>query len=408
MAAVLSKAGRGDSLGRTLEQGRISVLAFLLVLVQLGVLTLVLRQFQIESPSFLRLWLLALAGFAIHAFLPLRLRLPFFLAVSLAGIALVLGPVNAAWLICLGLLLIAMCHLPISFRARIAVLLGMGAVLVAQRANWLAGPWPEAIWPILGSMFMFRLVVYLYDLRHDKSPVSAVRTLSYFFMLPNVCFPLFPVVDYKTFRRNYYDDDAYQIYQVGVDWIVRGVVHLLLYRVVYYYFTLAPSEVHGPGDMAQYLVSNFLLYLRVSGTFHIVVGMLYLFGFRLPETHHRYLFASSFTDFWRRINIYWKDFMLKIFYYPAYFRLRRFGNTAALVLATIFVFLMTWFLHAYQWFWLRGTILFVWQDILFWTVLGVLVVVNSLWEASHGRERSLRKPASVSYTHLTLPTTERV
>ena len=27
-------------------------------------------------------------------------------------------------------------------------------------------------------------------------------------MLPNVCFPLFPVVDYKTFRRNYYDDDA--------------------------------------------------------------------------------------------------------------------------------------------------------------------------------------------------------
>ena len=393
MAAVLSKAGRGDSLGRTLEQGRISVLAFLLVLVQLGVLTLVLRQFQIESPSFLRLWLLALAGFAIHAFLPLRLRLPFFLAVSLAGIALVLGPVNAAWLICLGLLLIAMCHLPISFRARIAVLLGMGAVLVAQRANWLAGPWPEAIWPILGSMFMFRLVVYLYDLRHDKSPVSAVRTLSYFFMLPNVCFPLFPVVDYKTFRRNYYDDDAYQIYQVGVDWIVRGVVHLLLYRVVYYYFTLAPSEVHGPGDMAQYLVSNFLLYLRVSGTFHIVVGMLYLFGFRLPETHHRYLFASSFTDFWRRINIYWKDFMLKIFYYPAYFRLRRFGNTAALVLATIFVFLMTWFLHAYQWFWLRGTILFVWQDILFWTVLGVLVVVNSLWEASHGRERSLRKPA---------------
>jgi hypothetical protein len=83
MAAVLSKAGRGDSLGRTLEQGRISVLAFLLVLVQLGVLTLVLRQFQIESPSFLRLWLLARAGFRVHAFLALCLRLPFFLVVSL-------------------------------------------------------------------------------------------------------------------------------------------------------------------------------------------------------------------------------------------------------------------------------------------------------------------------------------
>jgi hypothetical protein len=168
------------------------------------------------------------------------------------------------------------------------------------------------------------------------------------------------------------------------------VIHLILYRVVYYYFTLAPSEVHNSGDLAQYLVSNFLLYLRVSGQFHLIVGMLYLFGFRLPETHHKYYLASSFTDFWRRINIYWKDFMLKVFYYPAYFKLRRFGTTRALVLSTLFVFLMTWFLHAYQWFWLRGTVLFVWQDILFWTFLGGLVVVNSLYEAKHGRERSLR------------------
>ena len=47
---------------------------------------------------------------------------------------------------------------------------------------------------------------------------------------------------------------------------------------------------------------------------------------------------------------------------------------------------MTWFLHSYQWFWLRGSVLFEWQDILFWTVLGVLVVINSLWEANGGRE----------------------
>ena len=42
--------------------------------------------------------------------------------------------------------------------------------------------------------------------RHDSGHVG--RTLSYFFMLPNACFPLFPVIDYKTFRRNYYDEDA--------------------------------------------------------------------------------------------------------------------------------------------------------------------------------------------------------
>lgn len=393
MAAVLPKPLGVEQRPAMPTRERIGALAFLCILAQLGVLTLVMRQFQIEGGAFLRLWVLTVAGFTLHAFLPLRLRPPFFLVLSLAGIVLVLGFANAAWLIGLGLVLIGLCHLPISFGSRIALLLAVAAMLIAQRGQWLPAPWPEAIWPILGSMFMFRLIVYLYDLRHEKVAASAVRTLSYFFMLPNVCFPLFPVVDYKTFRRNYYDADAYGIYQVGVDWILRGVIHLLLYRVVYYYFTLAPSEVHGPADLAQYLVSNFLLYLRVSGTFHIIVGMLYLFGFRLPETHHKYLLASSFTDFWRRINIYWKDFMLKIFYYPACFRLRRFGNTPAMVLATIFVFLMTWFLHAYQWFWLRGTVLFVWQDILFWTLLGVLVVINSLWEARRGRERSLGKPA---------------
>jgi uncharacterized membrane protein len=70
-------------------------------------------------------------------------------------------------------------------------------------------------------MFMFRLIVYFYDLRHDKTRGTLWQSLSYFFMLPNACFPLYPVIDYKTYRRNYYDEDAYRIYQVGVDWMVR-------------------------------------------------------------------------------------------------------------------------------------------------------------------------------------------
>ena len=143
----------------------------------------------------------------------------------------------------------------------------------------------------------------------------------------------------------------------------------------------------------QYLVANFLLYLRVSGLFHLIVGMLLLFGFSLPETHNRYLLASSFTDFWRRINIYWKDFMQKIFYLPAVFALKKFGTTRAVVIATMYVFVLTWFLHSYQWFWLRGSWLFVPQDILFWPVLGVLVVVNSLYEIRYGRKRRLGAPA---------------
>ncbi len=373
--------------------GSIGFKNLLIVVGQLALVLLLLRQYSIEGAAFIRVALLAFGGFAIHALLPLPYRLPFFAALSIAATAFIMGLENGAWLIGIGLILIGVCHLPVAAWVRGTILLGLGALLSLQRAALVPFPWSEAIWPILGSMFMFRLIVYFYDLRHDKAPTSIARTLAYFFMLPNVCLPLFPVVDYKTFRRNYYDADAYLIYQRGIDWIVRGVIHLLLYRIIYYYLTLAPAEVTTPAELTQYLVTNFLLYLRVSGLFHLVVGMLYLFGFHLPETHNRYLLASSFTDFWRRINIYWKDFMQKVFYYPIIFRLKRLGTERAIIVATLLVFLLTWFLHAYQWFWLRGTILFVPQDILFWTILGALVVVNSLFEMRHGRARSLGAPA---------------
>jgi D-alanyl-lipoteichoic acid acyltransferase DltB (MBOAT superfamily) len=375
------------------ERARITLAHLAFVALQLGLVLLLLRQFQIESAAFRLLAMLAFGGFVVHALLPLPWRLPFFGLLSLASIPLVLGWANAAWLLAIGGVLIGVCHLPLAVRWRVLLLLALAGLLAAQRAKLLPAPWSEAIWPILGSMFMFRLIVYFYDLRHDKVPTTPAQSVGYFFMLPNACFPLFPVVDFKTWRRSHYTADAYLTYQRGVDWIVRGIIHLVLYRYFYYHVTLAPSEVAAPAQLLQYLVANFMLYLRVSGLFHLVVGMLHLYGFRLPETHNRYLLASSFTDFWRRINIYWKDFMQKVFYFPAVFELKRFGANRAIVIATLYVFILTWFLHSYQWFWLRGTWLFVWQDILFWAVLGVLVVVNSLYEIKHGRSRSLGQPA---------------
>ena len=238
------------------------------------------------------------------------------------------------------------------------------------------------------------VALYLYALKHDKRRPTPARTLAYFFMLPNVCFPLYPVVDYSTFGRTYYDRERRRIYETGIRWIVRGLIHLLLYRFVYLHLARDPAELLTLGDLVQFLLATFLLYLRVSGQFHLIAGVLHLYGFRLPETHHLYYLASSFTDFWRRINIYWKDFMMKLVYYPSFFRLRRWGGTTALVGATMIVFFVTWMLHSYQWFWLRGGFPLEPQDGLFWGVLGALVVFGSLREMKRPRQRKLgRGPA---------------
>jgi hypothetical protein len=361
---------------------------------QLYLLVVVTGQYALESATFAHnmMWL-TFASFLIHFFLPMAYRLPFFVLLSLAALVGVFGLVNGLWLIMLGVGLILLCHLPLAYRLRLLLVVVAAAILVWLRSGladaWVQIPWSTAIWPILGSMFMFRLILYLYELRLQKEPSNWSRTLAYFFLLPNVAFPLFPVVDFSTFRRTYYNEEDTRIYQTGISWMVRGVVQLVIYRYISYYWLIGPEDVTNTAELMQYLVTNFLLYLRVSGQFHLIVGMLHLFGFNLPETHHLYFLASSFTDFWRRINIYWKDFMLKIFFYPSYFRLKVLGATVALVVTTFLVFVATWFLHAYQWFWLRGSFLLAWQDICFWLILAVLVVINSLYEVKRGRKRSL-------------------
>jgi D-alanyl-lipoteichoic acid acyltransferase DltB (MBOAT superfamily) len=360
-----------------------------LIALQLGVILALVWAFNLESPAFARVVLpLAFGGFLIHHWLPRRYQPLFFAALSLTGIAVIFGGVAGGWLVGTGLVLIALCHLPIPFRARVAVIVVAAGALVAMRSAWLPTPWPSVIWPILGSMFMFRLAVYLYDLKHH-GPASPGLVLSYFFMLPNTVFLLFPIIDFQTFRRTHYDKPALGIYDEGVRWIFRGLTHLVLYRVIYQYVALSPDEVGTTAGIVQYVVGNYGLYLRVSGQFHVIVGLLHLFGFRLPETHRFFYLASSFSDMWRRINIYWKDFMQKMVYLPMIFRLKHLSETPRLVLATLVVVAVTWFLHSYQWFWLLGTWLFSATDLMFWGLLGTFLLINILREQRRGRVRQL-------------------
>jgi hypothetical protein len=358
---------------------------FALAWFQFGLLVLVIQQFDFGWEGNLPdVAVLAWLGFAIHHWLPDRLRLPFFATLSLASIPVAVGLGLGTAVIVAGLLLIALCHAPWPFKARILLLLWAGGILLVLRPS----PFGPLV-VLLASMFMFRIIIYLYDLKHRSAPFSLARALAYFFMLPNACFPLFPTVDYKTFCASHDNGDLFAIYQRGLRWMLRGSVHLFLYRLLYLFVQADGMEVRDLAGVASFMATTYLLYLRVSGSFHLIVGMLHLFGFNLPETHHLYLLSSSFLDLWRRINIYWKDFIQKVFFNPAYFRLRRFGATWALVLATLYAFFFTWMLHSYQMAWLRGTFALTWQDAVFWWTLAGLVLVNALWEMKRGRKRAL-------------------
>ncbi len=272
--------------------------------------------------------------------------------------------------------LIGVCYLPVRWSARVAIIAAIAAAAAVARPGLASSIIPEGVWAIVASIFMFRMMIYLYELKHARKPETLLDTLCYFFLLPNYCFMHFPVVDYRTLQRGYFADNVHTIQSRGLDMMFRGTIHLLCYRLIYHELLIPSSKVHDPVSLAAYLVCNYLLYLQVSGQFHMAAGMLHLFGFQLPQTHHHYLLATSFTDYWRRINIYWKDFMVRLFFNPVVFRLKRWPQALALSFATLIVFLATWFLHAYQWYWLRGSWGFSVPDALFWGILGALVLVN--------------------------------
>ena len=327
---------------------------------------------------------IAAGGFALHYWLPPRCKEWGFVGLSIGAAFFLLDVRVAGLLVAVGLAFFAISRAPLPWAARVTLIAAAGVACTFGRAFGVPHV-PEQFWPVLGSVFLFRLIVWCYDLRHFKAPASLRDYLAYFFMLPNWGCLLFPVVDFHTMRRSFLARDVHDVAQQGVKWMARGLVHLLIYDWIYYNKPIAdPAVIDGPFTLLAFVVSTYLLYLRLSGTFHFVIGMLHLFGYDLPETHRKYLLARSLTDFWRRINIYWKDFMVKVVYFPVYFRLRRKSDVGAQLVATAFVFAVTWFLHAAQAFWLTGEFLLAETDVAFWSVLGLLVMAN-LWLELRGR-----------------------
>lgn len=367
-------------------RARTDVVRFVWLMAQLGLLLGVFKLYDIEEPAFGLLSLLMVGGFAIHYWLPFAWKSPFLIGWSLASAFVMLSPQTATLLMASGLALYGLATAPIAFRWRLGLVAVVVAALVYGRVRSGFGVPPD-FWPIFGAIFMFRYIVYLYEAAWAKTRPTLHDFLTYFFILPNYYFVLFPVIDYQTQRQTYFRRDIHEVAQQGITWIARGTMQLMLYRLVYHWKgpSNAPEVVTTFPTLVSTMVLTYLLYLRVSGQFHIAIGFLHLFGYDLPETHRKYLLSRSLTDFWRRINIYWKDFMVKLVYFPVYFRMRRSGEVRAQVVATALVFITTWFLHAYQWFWLRGDFLMTWPDTLFWAILGGLVTVNLLIEQ--------RKPA---------------
>jgi hypothetical protein len=389
------------------------------VIAQLMCISLALTWLDILPETYRLLVVASFGAVVVHHFLPEAHRLTFFVGLGIASVFFVAGTsihgdesrgwsavtalTNGVPILAVGLLLIAICRLKVSFWLRVGllVLVGTGVALARQGAVDMGAA--RMAWVVLAGLFALRLAIFLYDVSTMKTPPGWRDSLAYFLALPNACSPVFPALDFKTFCRSRFAEAPRQLYQRGIERMIRGMLQLVFLRYVWLIY-LPPERVYSGKTLLVSLLTESLLYLWVSGHFHFATGMLHLFGFKLPETHVRYFLAEDFTDYWRRTNVYFRDFMLKVFYYPMLFRLKRFGMAVGLVLAVLWVFAVSWAVHLSQVWWLEGRNGFTWPDATFWIILGILVATNALWEFLRGGRGAARQPTMRDHVTVCLKT----
>lgn len=352
---------------------------FFLSLFQFSIILFIVWRFQFEKSSGVLEYIpLILTGFICHSFLPFKFRPAALSVIAFILIYWAFGLLAGSIIISTGISIIIICHLPIKFNYRLCIILGLTCMLALLRTGFIYIPWLIMTVMYLAPMFMFRLIVYLYEIKHYNIPASKWQSIAYFFLFPNIFFLFFPIIDYKTYVKTYHNCPMNEVWQKGIRWMLRGIIHILCYRLICYSLLIDVTQVNDLLSLLHYAIINYSLILRLSGIFYFAVGLLCMFGLNLPQVFDNYFLATSFVDLWRRINIYWRDFILKVFFYPIMFRYKKKIKKNLLAITMMTVFVITWMLHSYQLFWITGEIAFKITDAVFWLTIGACITLNSV------------------------------
>lgn len=330
-----------------------------------------------------KLFLIVLVGYLVNIFIAEKLKSTLLALLSVVSAFVILDPLNVVILYFLGVMIFGISELKISNRKKIVLLFALAVCLTYFRSQFNFEFIQSRMWVILASIFIFRSIIYFKQKEEIKKETRVLKRFNYFFLFPNIFAPLFPIIDFKDYVHNVNAKETLDVNIDGINLVCLGVIQLLIYRVLYTYFLPSLGDVTDLKSLFTYIFINYLLVFRLMGMLNISVGVLRIFGFKLPEIFNNIFIAISVSDFFRRLNIYWKEFLLNYFYYPIYFKYRKSGMLRALGISAVITFLFNWFFHAYQWFWILGTSPIRWTDTIFWSAFSIIAVTEMLYQAKN-------------------------
>ncbi|NNE15061.1 MAG: hypothetical protein HKN51_08800 [Saprospiraceae bacterium] len=359
------------------------------VILSLVLVSWISFNFNVESNlGFPFLFIITVTGFIIFNVSKKKYRSYILAILCFLSIVILLSPINALLIYAIGGILFLIIDSDLSKYLHLALIILTVAVLgfVRIQTDWEI--FEPRLWVILGSIFMFRTIVYLKEKKLIKATPHKIDRFNYFFLFPNIFSPLFPIIDYKDYTKDVSLDEQSKLNIKGINLITTGLIQLLIYRIIYNYILPSASEVNNTSTLLIYTISNYLLVFRLMGMFNICVGTLRLFHLNLPEVFNNIFISTGVSDFFRRLNIYWKEFLLNFFYYPIYFKLRKIGMIKAITISAIFTFILNWFFHAYQWFWILGSSSIRWTDTLFWSLFSIVAICEMVYQAKYPKKKS--------------------
>ncbi|MEK7232854.1 MAG: hypothetical protein AAB268_03490 [Elusimicrobiota bacterium] len=130
-----------------------------------------------------------------------------------------------------------------------------------------------------------------------------------------------------------------------------------------------------------------------AGISHFKVGVWRLFGFDMAPNFNNWLISTDLLDLWGRYTYHYREFLVRAFFYPVFFRLAEWSPRRRIVAATVAavgVGNMLWGHGVGLIFYgglTEGTLAFFDRRWSYFALLSAAVAANQLWRMGRRRER---------------------
>ncbi|MBN8693737.1 MAG: hypothetical protein J0L69_11105 [Bacteroidetes bacterium] len=232
--------------------------------------------------------------------------------------------------------------------------------------------------PFLLSIIMFRGILLLYEFKHAHVVNNYAASFAYLFSFPQLFFPVMPIIDFKLFVNGSNPTNVTVLWQKAFRQFVTGLFLFTVYKISDAYSNLDVLQLYTVSHLFVAVLFKLTVLIKICGLFMFSLGFLTMFGIDLPSAFGFFPLAAGFRDYWKDVNRYWRDFLLKLIYYPLYFKLRKTNWPFKTFSVVIVTFLFSSFFHFYQLYLSSGYFHLKLNDIVYWMCLGFLVYWSNI------------------------------